>query len=116
MITPVQISRKSRRSVTGGDAEGFGDGFYRVPKRDLVIGLQLMFEQGTLRIASGLREREALVKEMTEMQVKVTSRGNEQYEAASGHHDDIVSAVSLACWAVRKWRSAEERRGGPVWG
>ncbi|HEY1495415.1 MAG TPA: hypothetical protein VGF49_12775, partial [Candidatus Solibacter sp.] len=32
-------------SITGGEAEGYGDGYYRVPKRDLVVGLQVMFEQ-----------------------------------------------------------------------
>ena len=104
-------------SITGGPAEGYGDGYYRVPKRDLVVGLQVMFEQGAIQIADGLSERAALVKEMTDMQVKVTSKGREQYEAgSSGQHDDIVSALSLACWAVRKVHRSgvEERRGRVV--
>jgi hypothetical protein len=104
-------------SITGGPAEGYGDGYYRVPKRDLVVGLQVMFEQGVIQIADGLSERAALVKEMTDMQVKVTSKGREQYEAgSSGQHDDIVSALSLACWAVRKVHRSgvEERRGRVV--
>ena len=33
-------------------------------------GLQVMFEQGAPQIADGLRERAALVKEMTDMRVK----------------------------------------------
>jgi hypothetical protein len=90
-------------SITGGDADGFADGLYRAPKRDLVVGLQLMLEQRTLQFAEGLPEREALVKEMGDMRVKLTSSGREQYEAgSSGQHDDIVSALSLACWAMRK--------------
>uniref|UniRef100_Q01T17 Terminase large subunit gp17-like C-terminal domain-containing protein n=1 Tax=Solibacter usitatus (strain Ellin6076) TaxID=234267 RepID=Q01T17_SOLUE len=104
-------------SITGGPAEGYGDGYYRVPKRDLVVGLQVMFEQGALEIAGGLVERAALVKEMTDMRVKMTSRGHEQYEAgSSGQHDDIVSALSLACWAVRKVHRSGvgERRGRVV--
>ena len=104
-------------SITGGPAEGYGDGYYRVPKRDLVVGLQVMFEQGALQIADGLAERTALVKEMTDMRVKVTSKGHEQYEAgSSGQHDDIVSALSLACWAVRKVHRSGvgERRGRVV--
>ncbi len=104
-------------SITGGPAEGYGDGYYRVPKRDLVVGLQVTFEQGALQIADGLAERTALVKEMTEMRVKVTSSGHERYEAgSSGQHDDIVSALSLACWAVRKVHrsGAGERRGRVV--
>ncbi len=93
-------------SITGGDKDSFADGLYRVPKRDLVVGLQVLFEQGALQIAEGLSERAALVKEMSDMRVKVTSGGHEQYEAGkSGQHDDLVSALSLACWAVSKrWR------------
>ena len=84
-------------SITGGDAEGFGNNLYRVPKRDLVAGLQLLFEQGALQIAEGLSERAALIREMSDMRVKVTSAGNEQYEAGrSGQHDDLVSALVVA--------------------
>jgi hypothetical protein len=109
--TPVvELLRRARLrcrmwpvSITGGTAESFGDGTYRVPKRDLVVGLQVMFEQGAIQIAEGLTERAVLVKELTEMRVKVTSRGHEQFEAGtSGQHDDIVSALSLAGWVVRK--------------
>ena len=102
-------------SITGGDAEGFAQGVYRVPKRDLVVGLQLLFEKGELQIAEGLSERTTLVQELSDMRVKVTPSGHEQYEAGkSGQHDDLVSALSLACWCVRKmWGGAgigERRR------
>ncbi len=90
-------------TITGGDAEGFSDGLYRVPKSDLVVGVQLLLEQRQLQFAEGLLERDALVKEMSDMRVKMTSSGREQYEAgSSGQHDDIVSALSLACWGMGK--------------
>jgi hypothetical protein len=40
---------------------------------------------------------------MAEMRVKITPSGNEQYGAwREGEHDDLVLAVALACWGVRK--------------
>ena len=120
----VELLRRARMncrlwpvSITGGDAEGIGQGLYRVPKRDLVVGLQLLFEQGMIQIAEGLPYRETLVQELADMRVKVTRAGNEQYEAGrSGQHDDLVSALSLACWAVRKTGGlgGVERRGRVV--
>jgi hypothetical protein len=54
-------------TITGGDMERFADGFYRVPKRDLIAGLQVMLQAGHLQIAAGLPERETLVRELSEM-------------------------------------------------
>jgi hypothetical protein len=56
-----------------------------------------------LRIAAGLEHGAALVAELREMRVKVTSAGNEQYGVwREGKHDDLVFAVALACWAAKK--------------
>ncbi|MEO8595978.1 MAG: hypothetical protein ABI759_21835 [Candidatus Solibacter sp.] len=90
-------------TITGGDSERYADGYYRVPKRDLIVGLQVLVQQGRLQIASGMREGTELVKEMSEMRLKVTGAGSERYGAdRSGEHDDLVLAVSLACWGVKK--------------
>lgn len=89
--------------VTSGEMETSGDGYYRVPKRDLITGLQVLLQKRALQIAAGLALGPALVKEMTEMRVKVTAAGNEQYGAwREGEHDDLVFAVALACWGARK--------------
>ena len=32
--------------ITGGDAEGHSDGYYKVPKRDLIVGLQVLLQAG----------------------------------------------------------------------
>jgi hypothetical protein len=104
-------------SITEGGGEGWAQGLYRVARRDLLVGMQLLLEQGMIQIAEGLPERAALVKEFADMRVKVTRAGNEQYEAGSGgQHDDLVSALSLACWAVRRTGGlgGVERRGRVV--
>jgi hypothetical protein len=90
-------------TITGGDTERYAGEYYRVPKRDLIIGLQVLMEQGGLQIAEGMKEGATLVKEMAEMRVKVSASAHEQFGAwRRGEHDDLVLAVALACWGVRK--------------
>jgi hypothetical protein len=90
-------------TITGGDRESHEGGYYRVPKRDVIVGLQVLLQNGELKIASGLRFGAALVAEMAEMRVKVSGAGREQYGAwREGTHDDLVFAVALACWGARK--------------
>jgi hypothetical protein len=89
--------------VTGGIAESYSDGFCHIPKKDLITGLQVALQQGTLQIAAGMKFGPALVMEMADMRVKITSPGNEQFGAwREGTHDDLVFAVALAVWAARK--------------
>jgi hypothetical protein len=89
-------------TITGGASEGMSKGTYRVPKRDLIIGLQVRLQAGELQIAAGLKEGAALVRELADMRVQMTSGGREKYGARSGEHDDLVLAVALACWGVGK--------------
>jgi hypothetical protein len=104
--------------ITGGDQERCAGGYYRVPKRDIVTGLQVLVQNGGLRISAGLKAGPALVREMAEMRVKVNGRGYEQYGAwREGTHDDLVFAVGLACWAAKKMYPRGPEGGGPrEWG
>jgi hypothetical protein len=77
--------------------------YYDVPKRDLIIGLQVLLQRREFQIAGGLPHGPTLVQEMRDMQVKVTPSGNEQCAAwREGTHDELVFAVSLACWGLGK--------------
>jgi hypothetical protein len=89
-------------TITGGASEGISRGGYRVPKRDLIIGLQVRLQEGELQIASGLKEGATLARELGDMRVETTGGGREKYGAKSGKHDDLVLAVALACWGVSK--------------
>lgn len=96
---------------TGGDSENVNEGFYRVPKRDLVTGLQILLQNGGLQIAAGMEHGRTLVEELTAVRVRVMPSGREQYGAwREGTHDDMVFAVALACWAAKKMepRGAEK--------
>lgn len=89
--------------ITCGNAETNGDGYYHVPKRDLMVGLQVLLQRGALQIAAGLKFGRALVEEMAAMRVKQTPGGHEQFGAwREGEHDDLVFAVALAQWAAHK--------------
>ena len=99
--------------VTGGEMETMAQGYYRVPKRDLITGVQVLLQNGELQIAAGLEQGAALLREMAEMRVKVTAEGNEQFGSwREGEHDDLVFAVALACWGVKKIYAGERKYWG----
>jgi hypothetical protein len=90
-------------TITAGGRERYADGYFRVPKRKLIVGLEVLLEQGRLLIAEGMRDGAALVNEMAEMRVKRTGSARETYGVwRIGKHDDLVLAVALACWGVRR--------------
>jgi hypothetical protein len=97
-------------TITGGDAVNYSDGRYRVPKRDLVSNLAVLFQGKHLRIADGIPFADVLVQELLNFRAKINVRtGNDSYEAwREGVHDDLVLAVALACW-----RSRTRVVGGP---
>lgn len=107
-------------TITGGDTVTWERGGYRVPKRDLVTAMQVLFQQQQLKIANGLPHAETLIAEILNFKGKISLSGHDSYEAGAagaagewrdGAHDDLVLAVALACWhAVR-----DERRGN-IWG
>jgi hypothetical protein len=89
--------------VTGGLSQSRPDDYYHVPKRDLIVGLQVLFQEGELRIAGKLELGATFVEELQAMEVRVTPSGREQFAAwRTGSHDDLVFAVALACWAARE--------------
>ena len=90
--------------ITGGDLQHREQGYFMVPKRDLMAGLVVRLERGQLKIAEGLREGEQLMREMAGMRVRVRASGREEYGARrAGEHDDLVVALALACWGGTKY-------------
>ena len=109
--TPVlDMFRKRHRQfrgvlITGGDAENRGeDGLYRVPKRNLVSGLQILLQSGRLKIAGGLELAEVFKQELLNFRVKINLKtSHDSYEAwREGDHDDLVLAAALAAWGAAK--------------
>jgi len=86
-------------TITGGTEINRDGDNYKVPKRDLVTCLQILFQTQRLKIAKGLRYVDTLVQELGNFKVKITTKGNDTYEAwREGQHDDLVLSVALASW------------------
>ncbi len=85
-------------TITDGDRARFGDGRYRVPKVNLVGGLQARLGREELRVAGDLRDMAGLVEEMRLFGAKLRPDGGGP--EFSGTKDDRVMALALAVWAA----------------
>ncbi len=82
--------------ITAGETESSDGVRYRVPKRDLMTGLQVAFQRRRLGLAHGLPLLPELREELRSMRVRVSADGFERY--AGRRHDDLVLALALAWW------------------
>jgi hypothetical protein len=71
---------------------------YWVPKNETIGVTQALLQTGRLRIAKGLPLAETLRKELLDFRKKVSATGHESFNAREGAHDDVLLAVSIACW------------------
>ena len=56
--------------ITGGISESESNGYHHISKKDLISGLQVALQLGTLQIAGGMKFGPAFVAEMAKMRVK----------------------------------------------
>jgi hypothetical protein len=90
-LAPVAVT------ITGGRFTSYDGTMWRVPKKALLRPLVATTEAGRLKVAKGLREADALLRELQAFQRRITERGHNTFEGI-GSHDDLVIAVALACW------------------
>jgi hypothetical protein len=98
-------------TITGaGEASRRGPG-WSVPKADLMKGLQVMLQEGELRIARELPLASELRRELLQIRAEAGASGRVRYGAfGSGQHDDLALAVALACWRSRRPAAGEMGR------
>lgn len=77
-------------------------------KKNLVTNLALWIEQGKLRLPN-IPE---LINELRTFGYEVSAKGNVQYSAPQGQHDDCVMALALAVWELSS--SSTERVGESI--
>lgn len=98
-IHPVSIT------ITGGDSvnKEAGDN-YRVPKRDIVSTLQVLFQTGQLKVADKLSLAPVFIQELINFKVTINVKtAHDSYEAwREGVHDDLVLSVGLAAWYAKE--------------
>jgi Terminase RNaseH-like domain len=93
-----------RVSVTGSNTTlkrpDRSNGYWSVPKRDLVFPAVACFQQGKIRIAKRLSDRDALVNELRNYRRTTNiATGNMAFEPwRESDHDDLLFAVCLALW------------------
>jgi len=78
---------------------------WNVPKTDLVGAVIAALGTGALTVAEGLAEWPTLLKEIESFKMQITKAGAETFGAAGwreGAHDDLVLALALAVWSIRR--------------
>ena len=107
MVEMLRAARPAYRvtavTITAGEHAHGRDEEWHVPKKDLMAGLQVLLEDGQLKIHRRLRDAEALVRELTDIRLSSRSGGRVGMGAdGHGEHDDLALAVALACWRGRR--------------
>ena len=86
-------------TITSGNAVVPDGAGYHVPKKDLVSAMQVVFQSRRIQVARSLPNAAVLMKELESFRVKITTSGNETFEAwRDRDHDDLVLAVAMAVW------------------
>ncbi len=99
-LEPVPVT------ITGGRFMSFDGDMWRVPKKAPLRPLVAASEAGRLKVAKGLREAEALQRELGAFQKRITECGYSAFGGV-GEHDDLVIAAALICWRVEIARRLE---------
>ena len=83
------------------------DGYWAVPKKDLIFPAVAAFQQGKIRIAKGIKDRDALVNELKNYRRTTNiATGTMSFEPwRESEHDELLFALCLALWG---W---QQRRG-----
>jgi len=86
--------------IHGGDKASNEGGTWRVPKRDLVGSLQVLFQSGRLKISKKLPMASVLQSELLTFKVKIDPvTAHDSYSAwREQDHDDLVLSVAMAAW------------------
>jgi hypothetical protein len=104
-----------RVSITGSQTQlkrpERTNGYWSVPKKDLVFPAVAAFQQGKIRIAKNIRDRDALVNELKNYRrVTNIATGNMAFEPwRESDHDDLLFAVCLALWGWQVKKAGSSR-------
>jgi len=91
-------------SITGGRSWSFvGQRSYNVAKIEIIGAVREVLESRRLKVARDrtgepIEFADVLKRELQDFRVKITTAANEQFEARSGAHDDLVLCVALPIW------------------
>jgi len=100
--------------IHGGDKASSEGDTWRVPKRDLVGSLQVLFQSERLKISKKLPLASVLQSELLNFKVKIDPvTAHDSYSAwREADHDDLVLSVAMAAW----WAEHDATTIDPGWG
>lgn len=91
--------------ITSGNAIHRTNGYWYVPKRDLVAAAQVPLQDKRLLFANKSPLNETLILEMQNFKIKITEAANDTYGAwREGDNDDLIFSVMLASWAAQYFK------------
>jgi hypothetical protein len=97
-------------TITAGDkwSHSRGGTEFRVPKRDIAMAGLALLQGKRLKISRAIAESGVLIHEMLNFRIKITTSGNDTYEAwRAGDHDDLVLATCCAAWFALNGRNVQ---------
>jgi hypothetical protein len=96
-------------TITAGDNVTRDGIYWRVPKRNLISQLQIVFQNRVLRIAVTLPLAEVLATELQNFTGKIDLKTmHDSYDTwRTSQHDDLLLAASLSLW----WAQEQQRHG-----
>ena len=106
MLRAAGVRPLTSVSIHGGDSVTEEKREVRLPKRDLVATLQVLLQEGRMRMAEGLAGLDLLKAELQAFKAQINLKtGHDTYEAwRERDHDDLVLALALACWRAERPR------------
>jgi hypothetical protein len=92
--------------LTGGINGSEEDIQIKLPKTQMASTLVALFDDGRVKVPKSSKEIEAMVEELLNYEIHVSEEGHDQYGAFKiGTHDDLVTALGLACWYAEHYRA-----------
>ena len=109
-LNPIGIS------IHGGNEETRDGKNWHVPKRDLIHGLMISYQNGDIKVSSALPDADTLTRELTNFKLKVNIKtGHDSYEAwREGVHDDLVLSVAMAVHVAKNLHKTRGVIVGPT--
>jgi hypothetical protein len=99
---PIKATVRPLTITSGSRARVDDSGRWRVPKKLLVANVRALLSSGRRKVAEGLPEAAALLRELADVRVTITAKANGTFGAGThGGHNDFVLAVALATWRDR---------------
>lgn len=97
----------------GGDKVSREGAIHRVPKRDVIGGVQVLLQSRRVKFGATLPFVDVLVHELSNYRIRIDpATSHDSYSSwREADHDDLVLALALACW----WGEWYGRHQAGVW-